>query len=189
MSELPWTWLIIRGSGITAWALLTLVVVWGLLLRTRMLSNFAPAHLLTAHRTWGSAALAALAVHLIILAVDPVVPFTPVEMLVPGLAPWQPGPMALGTLAAWLLLAPGIAFSAKPLLKRYGARAFKWAHKAAYASWPAATAHFVMAGTDTMLLRWSILTAAVFVAFLLLVRGTPRSKKPAIGRHARTTKA
>lgn len=28
MADLPWTWLAIRASGITAWALLTAVVVW-----------------------------------------------------------------------------------------------------------------------------------------------------------------
>ena len=30
MADIPWTWLLIRGSGITTWALLTAVVAWGL---------------------------------------------------------------------------------------------------------------------------------------------------------------
>ena len=39
MAEIPWTWLAIRASGVTAWGLLTAVVIWGILLRTRILSR------------------------------------------------------------------------------------------------------------------------------------------------------
>ena len=71
MADIPWTWLAIRGSGITAWALLTAVVVWGLLLRTRLLGKWAaPVALLDMHRWLGALALTFLGVHLGLLLVD-----------------------------------------------------------------------------------------------------------------------
>ena len=88
MADLPWTWLAIRASGITAWALLTAVVVWGILLRTRILNHLTtPVRLLDLHRWLGATALAFLAIHLILLLVDPSVHFTVLQELVPGLAP------------------------------------------------------------------------------------------------------
>jgi len=36
VTEIPWTWLAIRASGMTAWGLLTAVVLWGSLLRLRL---------------------------------------------------------------------------------------------------------------------------------------------------------
>ena len=102
MADIPWTWLLIRGSGITAWALLTAVVAWGLLLRSRLLGSFAPPQrLMTMHRWLGATALAFLFVHLALLLVDPVVQFTVPQILVPGMAAWETLAVALGTLAMW----------------------------------------------------------------------------------------
>ena len=59
MSEIPWTWLAIRGSGITTWGLLTAVVVWGVLLRTQLLGRLASQlRLLVVHRWLGAVAMA-----------------------------------------------------------------------------------------------------------------------------------
>ena len=102
MTEIPWTWLGIRASGITAWGLLTAVVLWGILLRTRLLGRLAsPMRLLDLHRWLGATALAFLLVHMILLLVDPAVQFTVAQVLVPGLAPWEPLAAALGTIRGW----------------------------------------------------------------------------------------
>ena len=77
MNDIAWTWLLIRASGVTAWALLTVVVFWGLFLRTRLLGTKAtPVALLHMHRWVGSLALLALAVHIGTLLIDPVVSFS-----------------------------------------------------------------------------------------------------------------
>ena len=103
--EIPWTWLGIRASGITAWGLLTAVVLWGLLLRTRLLGQgVKPPVLLNMHRWLGALALAFLAVHLVLLVVDPVVAFTIPQLFIPGIAPWEPFAVSLGVIAMWLII-------------------------------------------------------------------------------------
>lgn len=182
MGDIAWTWLLIRGSGLLAWGLLTGVVVWGLLLRSRVLGPLAPpARLLHLHRLLGTAALGALLVHLSMLLIDPAVRFTVPQLLVPGLAPWQPFAVALGTLALWLLVPVSFVGRIRTRLGRSGNTWFTRSHLLAYAAWPLATAHYVLAGTHA-LAAWSLalLLAGVSVVVLtLLARGFVPPPAPA----------
>jgi predicted ferric reductase len=194
IGDIAWTWLIIRASGVVAWALLSAVVFWGLFLRTRILGKKStPVNLLHLHRWLGTLALVALAVHLGALLIDPVVKFTVPEILVPGLASWQPIPVALGTLALWCMLPVSLIGRIRTKMGKKGNAFFKKSHLIAYFAWPLATAHYVLAGTDAMT-EWSIalvITVSVILVFLLLTRGfvqparrtpsprTPSSTSPA----------
>ena len=173
-ADIAWTWLTIRASGVLAWALLSAVVFWGLFLRTRILgTNSTPVTLLHLHRWLGALALAALAVHLGALLIDPVVKFTVPEILVPGLASWQPIPVALGTLALWCMLPVSLIGRIRTKMGKKGNSFFKKSHLIAYFAWPLATAHYVLAGTDAMT-EWSIalvIAVSVILIFLLLARG------------------
>jgi predicted ferric reductase len=172
--DIAWTWLIIRASGVVAWALLSAVVFWGLFLRTRILGKKStPVNLLHLHRWLGTLALVALAVHLGALLIDPVVKFTIPEILVPGLASWQPIPVALGTLALWCMLPVSLIGRIRTKMGKKGNAFFKKSHLIAYFAWPLATAHYVLAGTDAMT-QWSIalvIFVSVILIFLLLTRG------------------
>ena len=189
MADIPWTWLLIRGSGITTWALLTAVVAWGLLLRSRLLGSFAPPQrLMTLHRWLGATALAFLFVHLALLLVDPAVRFTVPQILVPGMAPWETLAVALGTLAMWAMLPVMVMGRLRSRLGKAGAAWFKRAHLVAYAAWPLATAHYVLAGTDA-LTEWSLglLGAGVTVVVVLLL-GRGFVPPPARGLPARAAR-
>jgi len=191
VADIPWTWLLIRGSGITAWALLTAVVAWGLLLRSRLLGSFAPPQrLMTMHRWLGATALAFLFVHLALLLVDPAVQFTVPQILVPGMAPWETIAVALGTLAMWAMLPVMVMGRLRSRLGKAGAAWFKRAHLVAYAAWPLATAHYVMAGTDA-LAEWSLAllgSGATVIVVLLLARGfVPPPARQAPERAPRTS--
>ena len=84
MADIPWTWLAIRASGVTAWGLLTAVVLWGILLRTQLLGRLAaPMRLLDLHRWLGVIALGFLFVHMALLLIDPAVSFTVAQILDP----------------------------------------------------------------------------------------------------------
>ena len=174
MADIPWTWLGIRASGVTAWGLLTAVVVWGILLKTQVLGRLAPPmRLLDLHRWLGAIALAFLALHLGLLLVDPAVHFTIAQILVPGLAPWQTTAVALGSIAFWLLIPVSFLGRIRARLGRAGNRWFSRAHLLAYAAWPLATAHYVLAGTDA-LTEWSIgilFAGTALVVLGLLARG------------------
>ena len=172
--EIPWTWLGIRATGVTAWGLLTAVVLWGLLLRTRLLGgSVKPPVLLGMHRWLGALALGFLAVHMALLVVDPVVAFSIPQLFIPGIAPWEPFAVALGVIAMWLMVPVSVVGRIRQRLGRNGAKIFAKTHLIAYSAWPLATAHYVMAGTDAMT-EWSvglIITAGAMLIFGLLARG------------------
>ena len=172
--EIPWTWLAIRATGVTAWGLLTAVVLLGLLLRTRLLgSSIKPPSLLGMHRWLGALALGFLAVHMALLLVDPVVAFSIPQLFIPGIAPWEPFAVALGVTAMWLMVPVSVVGRVRQRLGRNGARIFAKTHLIAYSAWPLATAHYVLAGTDAMT-EWSvglIIAASALLIFGLLARG------------------
>lgn len=188
MNEITWSWILIRASGVTAWALLTAVIMWGLFLRTRLLgAKTPPVALLHMHRWLGSLALGALAIHLVALFVDPVVGFTIPQLLIPGIALWQPFAVALGTLALWCMLPVSLVGRIRTMLGKKGNTLFTRSHVMAYFAWPLATAHYILAGTDA-LAEWSIallLTGSVLIVFLLLAR----AYVPPPTRRARTNES
>lgn len=185
--EIPWTWLAIRATGVTAWGLLTAVVLWGLLLRTRLLGgSVKPPVLLNMHRWLGALALSFLAIHMALLVVDPVVSFSIPQLFIPGIAPWEPFAVSLGIIAMWLMLPVSVVGRIRQRLGKNGAKIFAKTHLIAYSAWPLATAHYVLAGTDAMT-EWSIgllITASALLIFGLLARGfvpapRPQRKAPA----------
>ena len=180
--EIPWTWLGIRASGVTAWGLLTAVVLWGLLLRTRLLgAGVKPPVLLNMHRWLGSLALGFLAIHLALLVVDPVVAFSIPQLFIPGIAPREPFAVSLGVVAMWLILPVSLVGRIRQRLGKHGSKIFAKTHLIAYSAWPLATAHYVLAGTDAMT-EWSIgllITASALLIFGLIARGfVPAPARP-----------
>lgn len=182
MADLPWTWIGIRGTGVMAWGLLTAVVLWGILLRTRVLGRLAaPMKLLDLHRWIGALALTFLAGHLVLLLVDPAVRFTVPQLLIPGIAPWQPVAVAFGVLAMWAMVPVSLLGRLSVRLRRTGNTWFKRAHLVSYAAWPLATAHYVLAGSDA-LSEWSI--ALLIAGSALLIAGlVARAFAPAVAPH------
>ena len=132
-----------------------------------------PVRLLDLHRWLGATALTFLAVHLAFLLIDPTVHFTVAQILVPGLAPWRTLAVALGTIAFWLLIPVTILGRIRSKLGKAGNKIFKRAHLIAYAAWPIATAHYVLAGTDA-LAQWSIgllIAGGTVIVLGLIARG------------------
>ena len=165
LANVPWTWLLIRASGITAWGLLTAVVVWGILLRTRVLGRVAsPQGLLVMHRWLSALALGFLFVHMALLLIDPAVQFTPTQLLIPFTSTWQPFAVGLGTAGnTW----------------------FRRTHLIAYAAWPVATAHYVLAGTDAIA-QWSVALLIAGTSLIVLALLARAFVPPAAPRRAAT---
>ncbi|MDD2858693.1 MAG: ferric reductase-like transmembrane domain-containing protein [Candidatus Nanopelagicales bacterium] len=174
MADIAWTWIGIRASGVTAWGLLTAVVLWGILLRTRVLGKAAsPTRLLDLHRWLGVTALAFLALHMLLLLFDPFLTFSVAQVLVPGLSAYEPLAVALGVVAFWFLIPVSIIGRIRSRMAGSGARLFQRSHWLAYAAWPLATAHYVLAGTDA-LTEWSIgvlIAGSGLLVMGLLARG------------------
>jgi methionine sulfoxide reductase heme-binding subunit len=172
LDGVPWTWVIIRATGVGAWLALTAVVAWGLAVRAVRAAGKPFSRALSLHRWLGTIALLLVLVHIALLLVDTYEPFTVIEILVPFVAPWRPLAVGLGTVAFWLMVP---AWMLGRMRRRWGDRWFLRVHALAYAAWPLATAHYVLAGTDALAL-WSIalLVAGVAAIAVLLLAQAPR---------------
>lgn len=181
MGNTAFTWLAIRASGVTAWGLLTAVVVWGILLRTRILGRAAsPTRLLDLHRWLGVLALSFLAIHMIFLLFDSYLTFTVAQILIPGLSSWNTFAVALGIIAFWCLIPVSIIGRLRPRMKNSGAKLFQRTHWLAYAAWPIATMHYILAGTDA-LAQWSLgllIAGSALIVLGLMARGFIPSPGP-----------
>jgi hypothetical protein len=143
----PTIWLLARASGITAYVLLTAVVLAGLLLKARPFgARPRPAAVTDVHRFLSLLALAALAVHGAALVLDRAVSIPVQALLVPGIAGYRPLWTGLGVVAGELMLLLVLSFS---LRRRIGAKAWRRFHYAAYAAFAAAAVHGIMAGSDS----------------------------------------
>ncbi len=146
MTHDPTFWLIARSAGITAYAMLTLSVLAGLVLKSRPFASLKPAAVTDLHRLLAMLGLGALAIHGVALVLDSTVKVTPLGLLVPGLVPYRPLWTALGVLAGEAMVLVYASFSMR---KRIGARNWRRLHWATYGIFAAATVHGIAAGTDT----------------------------------------
>ena len=147
MSGDPTLWLIARASGITTYGLITASMLAGLLLRSRPApKRIRPAAVADAHRMLALLAFGALALHATSLLLDGVAHISPAALFVPGLAPKARLAVAFGVLAGDLLLVIGLSSSIR---RRIGFRAWRRLHWLTFGVFAAASAHGIMAGTDS----------------------------------------
>jgi predicted ferric reductase len=144
-------WFVARSSGIIAWGLLTLAVVWGLLLSTRVSAarlaarRLRPAWLLDLHRHLGALAVTFTMLHILGIVADSYVTFSWSDVLVPMASDWKPGPVAFGVVSMYLL----VAIEATSLAMRYLPRPlWRWVHRTSFLLYAMATWHGISAGTD-----------------------------------------
>lgn len=172
-------WYVARASGIVSWALLSLSVLWGVILSTRLLGKRAtPAWLLDVHRFLGGAAVAFVGVHVAGLVADSYSHFGLTELLVPLASAWKPVAVAWGIVAMYLLLAVEIT---SLLRRRIPAKLWRRVHMASFGLWVMATVHTLTAGTDSHnpVLQWATLMLVLAVVFATVVRVlSPKPDKP-----------
>jgi methionine sulfoxide reductase heme-binding subunit len=143
----PTFWLLARATGIVAYVLLTVSVLAGLLVKSRPFGmRIKPAVAVDIHRTLALLSLTALAGHGLALVLDHTVEIGPLALLVPGTAPYRPFWTGLGVLAGELMLIVYVSFG---LRKRIGMRNWRRLHWTTYGAFAGATAHGLMAGTDS----------------------------------------
>ncbi len=162
MTHDPTFWLLARASGLTAYVLLTLSVLAGLVLKSRPFgAALRPAAVTGVHRTLALLGLGAVAAHGVALVLDTTVKVPPLALLVPGLTGYRPLATALGVLAFELMAVVYASFSVR---KRIGAKAWRRLHWTTYGVFAAATAHGLTAGSDTRWDLWLYLGAVGTVA-------------------------
>ncbi len=186
----PTFWLLARAGGLTAYVLLTLSVLAGLVLKSRPFRSLKPAAVTDLHRLLALLGLGALAGHAVALVLDTTVHVSVAGLFVPGLVPYRPVWTSLGILAAELMI---IVYASFSLRKRIGTKNWRRLHWATYAIFGAATVHGIGAGTDTSepwvlgLYVGAVAAVAAATTWRVLVPPTPaRARRPVKPRGEQT---
>ena len=153
-------WYVARAGGMTAFLLLTVSVVLGLLLSGRASLGWPRFALQDVHRFAGLLAGTFIGVHGLALWLDDYFDFSLGSLLVPGAAPYRPLAVAAGVVAAELLVALALTNHYR---QRLSYRFWRRAHYLNFAVWGLALAHGVAAGTDSDT-AWAFVVYAAAVA-------------------------
>lgn len=163
-------WWISRSTGIVAWAVLTLSVIWGLALTTRLLGKFPkPAWMLDLHKHFASLASILVVVHIVSLMLDGYARFSLSDIFIPMHTQWKPGPVAWGIVSLYVL----IAVQGTSLAKRHlPLKVWRMLHFLSYPLWALATAHFITAGTDAYepVFAYTVIGTTILISALTMGR-------------------
>jgi predicted ferric reductase len=176
-------WYLSRASGIASFVLLSGSVVLGLLISTKAADPLAPRALIfDLHQFLSVLSLSFIGLHAGSLMFDGFLHFSPLQLLVPFIAPYRPLWTGLGVIGAWLTVIVTASFWFR---KQIGQKRWRTLHYATFGAYLLALVHGFTAGTDTQLpmVYWSYVLSGAAVGALLSYRiATPR---PAAARAAR----
>lgn len=139
-------WYLTRGTGVVALILLTVSVALGVANIRRVRTERVPRFVIDAvHRNVSLLAIAFLLVHIITSLLDGFAPIRVIDTVFPFISTYRPLWLGLGAIAFDLLVAVAIT---SMLRRRFGYRAWRATHWAAYAAWPVALLHGLGTGSD-----------------------------------------
>jgi sulfoxide reductase heme-binding subunit YedZ len=167
-ASLPW--LLERLAAFAAYLAMTGSVVYGLLLSTKLLDAIAHRPISFAlHQDLAAIGLGLAGVHGALLGLDATVPFSLQQMVVPGLAPYAPIAVAFGQLTFYLTAIVVASFYAR---RRIGQRAWRALHVLTFLCFAGATAHGILAGSDSgaAWTWWMYALSVAAVVFLFAYR-------------------
>lgn len=153
-------WYLLRGSGFVALAMMTLIVMLGVLTSLNWRPPFLPRFVVQSiHRSVSLTALVFLIIHVVSSVFDVYVDVRLVDLFVPFVSHWKPLWIGLGAISVDLLLA---LITTSLLRSHVGARMWKAIHWVSYLCWPTAVLHAFGSGTDSQL-PWVLLLYAIEV--------------------------
>lgn len=143
----PTFWLLARASGFTAYVLLAASGLAGLVLKSRPLGRAVKAAtVMDLHRFIALLALGAVALHGLTLMLDRTMRMPLAGLLLPGASPYRPLAVAFGVVSAEPMALVVVSF---PLRRHIGQRIWRRLHWATYLVFTLATAHGLLAGSDS----------------------------------------
>lgn len=167
VSSNPAIWYAARASGVAAYVVLSLVVMFGLTLggkaQNRRWPRFSVEDI---HRFGGLLVGSLIGVHVLAIAADAFLPFSLLQLLVPFTSTYRPLWTGLGIAAAEILLALAITNHYR---KRLNYGFWRKAHYLNFAVWGFASAHGLMAGTDRGAVWLAILYGVAVAGVVMLL--------------------
>lgn len=163
-------WYIERAGGILAFALLSASVILGLTLSGRpKLPGWPRFAVEDVHRFVGLLAGTFIVIHVSALLVDGYLPFSLAQILIPGDSPYRPLSVAIGVIAAELLVALAVTNRYRSALPH---RFWRRAHYLNFVVWLLALVHGIAAGTD----RGTVWALALYIGTASVVAGLTASR-------------
>jgi methionine sulfoxide reductase heme-binding subunit len=172
-------WLVGRASGIVALALVTIAVLLGLTMSTKLLRRPGIGRtLMRLHEHVALVGLGAIGVHGLALLADPWLRPGVRGIAIPFAMSYKPAFTGLGIIAGYLAALLGLSFYAR---RRIGVKLWRKLHRATVLVWVLGVVHTLGAGSDaaTQWLRAFALLPAVPIVYLLARRMLPGSKPSA----------
>jgi sulfoxide reductase heme-binding subunit YedZ len=170
-------WLVSRASGILALGLITLSVLIGLTMATKILRRPGMGRkLVRLHEHVALLGMIAIAVHGLALLGDPWLHAGVSGLTVPFAMSYRPLFTGLGLIGGYLAALLGLSFYAR---RRIGVRLWRKLHRATVLVWVLGVVHTLGAGSDasTMWLRAYMLLTGVPIVYLTVMR-ILQSRKP-----------
>ena len=146
LTSSPVDWYAARAAGITAYLLLSGVVLLGLTMAAKKpFARWPRFTVEDVHRFGGLLVGSFVAIHVVTVAIDSWLPFSPQSIVVPLLSRYRPIWVGLGIAAAELLIALAVTNHYR---RRLPYTFWRRAHYLNFAVWGAATVHGLGSGTD-----------------------------------------
>ena len=159
-------WYLSRASGVIAYTLFWLAVVFGLLLSTRLGKHFNAARVFALHQYLSLIAVGFAAFHAGILLADNFLNLNLWQILLPfGFQTERVG-VALGQLGFWLLFICAASFYIK---KYIGQSAWRWLHFLTFMAYMLISIHVFMVGSDSRALPLLVFYAGSQTLVFLLM--------------------
>jgi methionine sulfoxide reductase heme-binding subunit len=169
MNSTLW-WYVARSSGLVAWFFLVATLMLGTLASGKLVERKgARRWLLDLHPYLAGLSLLFVALHIVAIVSDHIVPFSWTDVIVPFAASWRPVAVAWGVIGLWLLAAIQLTSLAR---KHMPKRVWHAIHLTSYGLCAVTTIHAVTAGTDlgVPLVGESVAGAVALAMALSLVR-------------------
>jgi len=170
--KIPWT--ASRVMAFLAYLAFAGSVAYGLAMASGLIDALAGRPVsFTLHRDLSIAGLIFTAAHVFLLLGDKWIGFSLQTLLIPGLSPYEPIPVAIGQVAAIAAILVTLTFYMRGLL---GPRLWRSLHTLSIVVFALATVHGLLAGSDSKLdtVWWLYLSVTLVIVFLLAYRTANR---------------
>jgi DMSO/TMAO reductase YedYZ heme-binding membrane subunit len=163
-------WYLSRASGIVAYLFVSLSVIWGLALSTKIVKEWVAAPFaLALHNTCSWMAIGLATFHAGVLLFDGYFNYSIPDLLIPFTGPYRPASVGLGIISLYGLFLIASSFCVR---KRIGQRTWRRLHFTSFVLYVLVTAHGITAGSDsqTPVLQAIYVGSTLCVLFLVNYR-------------------
>ena len=143
----PFMWYATRAAAVSAYILLTLTVLMGLARSLARVAHIRVSWLVEEnHQILATLTAVFIALHLLTLLLDPLIPFSFINLVVPMNEPYSPFAVGLGVIALYGMVA---VLLSSWLRRRMSYGAWRTLHYASFITFLLVTVHGIFAGSDS----------------------------------------